>query len=348
MDYIRNKNLGFTKEQVVVFPTMRNAEAINKVQVIMEAFQQNSNVAHVTTSSHTPGIRPFFRPLYYSPESGNEYISIASLWTNQDFAKTYQLEFAAGRDFSKEMSTDATSAFIVNETAVNMCKWVSPEDAIGRQISCDNKTGEIIGVVKDFHFLSMHSEIEPMILHYDKTRFYSISARIKTDRIASTLSTMKKQWKGILPHVPCNYFFLDDQYDKQYRADQKVGSFLRHFTVLAIFISCLGLFGLASYTAEQRTKEIGIRKVLGAPVSKIVIMLSKEFTKWVLIANIIAWPIAYFSMSKWFQDFVYRTKINPLNFVLAALLVLIIAVLTVSYQSVKAALTNPVDSLKYE
>ena len=347
MDFIRNKNLGFKKDQVVVFPTMRNPEAIKNVNIIMESFKTNPNVITISSSSQTPGIRPFYRSLQFIPENKEKEFSIASLWTNQDFANTYQLEFVAGRDFLKEKNTDATSAFIMNEKAANMSNW-TPEEAIGKQVQCDNKNGEIIGVVKDFHFMSVHSEIEPMIMHYNETRFYSISARIKTDNITSTLPDLKKQWQTILPDVPCNYFFLDVQYDKQYRADQKIGGFLKHFTFLAIFISCLGLFGLTTYTAEQRTKEIGIRKVLGASVATIVFMLSKEFTKWVIIANIIAWPLAYYSMNKWLQDFAYRANFNPWNFIFSAFLVFFIAVLTVSYQSIRAAITNPVDSLKYE
>jgi len=348
MDFIRNKKLGFEKQKIVVFPTMRNEQAINRVEIVMNEFAKNPNITDIAASSHTPGIRPFYRGLWFPSRSEDQSLSILSLWTNQDFASTYQLEFLAGRDFSKEMSTDATNAFILNETAVKMCNWTSPKEAIGKQVRCDNKTGEVIGIVKDFHFLSLHSEIEPMIMHYDKKRFYSISARVNTDNIAATLTTLKKQWQQLLPDVPCNYFFLDDQYDKQYRADQKVGSFLKHFTFLAIFISCLGLFGLASFTAEQRTKELGIRKVLGASVPGIVLLLSKEFTKWVLVANIIALPIAWFAMSKWLQNFAYRTNIAWTTFIISSGIALLIALLTVSYQSIKAALANPVESLRYE
>ncbi len=348
MDFIRNKKLGFEKQKIVVFPTMRNEEAISRVETIMNEFARNSAITDIAASSHTPGNRPFYRGLWFPSRSEDQFINILSLWTNQDFASTYQLEFLAGRDFSKEMSTDATSAFILNETAVKMCNWNSPKEAIGKLVRCDEKTGKIIGVVKDFHFLSLHSEIEPMIMHYDKKRFYSISARVNTDNIAATLTTLKKQWKQLLPDVPCNYFFLDEQYDQQYRADQKVGSFLKHFTFLAIFISCLGLFGLASFTAEQRTKELGIRKVLGASVPGIVLLLSRDFTKWVLVANIFALPITWYIMNKWLQIFAYRTNIAWTTFIISAGIALLISLVTVSYQSVKAALANPVERLRYE
>jgi len=348
MNYIRNINMGFNKEQVVVFPTNRNPEAIKNVNTVMESFKTNPNVLNVASSSQTPGIRPFYRVLQFIPEDKEREFSIANLWTNQEFVKTYQLEFVAGRDFSKERSTDATSSFILNETAVTMGGWCSPENAIGQQVRCDNKNGEIIGVVKDFHFLSLHNAIEPMIMHYDESRFYSISARMNTDNISSTLSSLKSDWKKILPNVPCNYFFVDDYYDRQYRADQKVGSFLQTFTFLAIFISCLGLFGLASFSAEQRTKEVGIRKVLGASVTGIFTMLSKDFTKLVLLANLISWPLAYWVMNSWLQNFAYKTNIGFLTFIFSAILALAIALLTVSYQSIKAAIANPVDSLKYE
>jgi len=348
LDYIRNKNLGFQKEQIVVFPTMRNLEAVQKAELITNQFGQHPMVINVTASSQTPGTRPFIRVLQYSNNLGDNSMSVASLWTDQNFAKTYQLEFIAGRDFSPGNISDQNTAFIFNETAVKECEWKSPAEAIDQQVICNGKSGKVIGVVKDFNFLSMHSAVEPMIMHYDKDRFYSISVKLSTEDISTTIAQLSQQWKEILPTIPCDYYFLDQSYDQLYRADQKLGSFFMYFSLLAIFISCLGLFALASFSAEKRRKEIGVKKVLGASTYAIIMMLSKDFVKWVVIAIIIAVPLSYYAMHKWLENFAYRANLSWWIFALAGVLALGIALVTVSWQSWKAATRNPVEALKYE
>jgi len=346
MNFIRKRNLGFNKEQIVVIPTMRNSEAIGKVGVLKNEFIKNPAVLNISASSHTPGREPFSRDI--RTPGGAERHFILSLWSDHDFIKTYGLDLTAGRDFSDEIGSDKLTAFIFNETAVKMFGWESPEEAIGKRIACDNKTGEIIGVVKDFHFMSLHRKIEPMVLHYDESRFYSISAKLSTDNIASNLTSLENQWKKILPHIPFTYFFLDEDYAKQYQADQKVGTFLGYFTFLAILIACLGLFGLASFTAEQKTREIGIRKVLGASVSGIVYSLSQSFIIRVLTANIIAWPVSYYIMNKWLEGYSYRITIGLWTFIAAGILACVLSFVTVSFQALRAANANPVDVLRYE
>jgi len=238
------------------------------------------------------------------------------------------------------------SAFLVNEEVV---KLMGRESAVGEWFSFMGVRGTIIGVMKNFHYQSVIQEIEPLAILAGPSRFMNfIVMRIQPGNITETMDYVKGVWESVIPNYPFESRFFDEDFERQYRAGERIGNLVRYFSILAIFIACLGLFGLASFTAEQRTKEIGIRKVLGATEPGIVFLLSVEFIKWVVAANIIAWPLAYFVMNRWLEDFAYRTDMNPLLFIFAAALSFIIALLTVSYQSIKAALTNPVKSLKYE
>jgi len=240
------------------------------------------------------------------------------------------------------------SAYIINEAAMKKFGW---DEAVGKTIFEPDKAGpligQVIGLMKDFHYKSLHAEIEPALLRLGSFPTY-VASRISSNNIQGTLSDLEKIWQEFAPEQPFQYSFLDQDFDKLYRADQQVGKLVGTFTVFAICIACLGLFGLASFSAEQRTKEIGVRKVLGASVPNIILLLSKEFTKLVLVAFIIAAPIALYAMNKWLQEFAYKTDINILIFILAGGGALLIAYLTVGYQAAKAALANPIDALKYE
>ncbi len=222
------------------------------------------------------------------------------------------------------------------------------ESAIGKRLTLEGQTGNIIGVMKDFIFWPLESKTKPLafMLGPDKVRFVSI--RIQKENIASTLGFIEKTWKHTVPMYPFIYSFLDEDYYESFQEEESLGRLLTTSTFISILIACLGLLGLASYTAQQRTKEIGIRKVLGASASQIAMMLSHEFTKWVVIANVIAFPVAYFVMSRWLQNFAYRTAISLWVFILSALLAFILAILTVSLQALKAGMANPVDCLRYE
>ncbi|UCE21012.1 MAG: ABC transporter permease, partial [Candidatus Aminicenantes bacterium] len=262
-----------------------------------------------------------------------------------DYFKTFGLEIVEGRSFSKEFPTDATEAIMVNEEAVKVMGMESP---IGKRLSLQDRNFQIIGVVKNYHFRSLKQEIEPLILLYYPSYSRVLFARLKSDDIPQTLGYIEDVWKRFAPGLPFNYRFLDEALDRMYRSEQRIGTLFRYFSILAILISCLGLLGLASFMAEQRTKEIGIRKVLGATASNIVALLSKEFTKWVIVANVFAWPIAYFALNKWLQTYAYKTNVALWSFILSGALALFLALATVSYQSIKAALANPADSLRYE
>jgi putative ABC transport system permease protein len=256
----------------------------------------------------------------------------------------------AGRNFSKDMRTD-TAGLIINETAAKVLNFQNPlnqilyvpQDGMAKVV----KQYHIIGVMKDFNFLSLRNNITPLVLLYGEDRG-ALSIRVNSANIPALMAQIKNKWKDISPNQPFNYSFMDEDFDSLYRSEQRVGTIFISFSSLAIIIACLGLFGLAAYAAEQRTKEIGIRKVLGANMSTIVSMLSKDFIKLVLIAIVLASPLAYWAMHTWLQSFAYRQNIQWWVIALAGFTAILIALITISFQSVKAALTNPVKSLKSE
>jgi putative ABC transport system permease protein len=275
-------------------------------------------------------------------------VSIKHMAVDPHFFETFRLEMAEGRFLSDEFPSDSHN-FILNEAAVGATGLESP---LGKRFMLLDKTGEITGVVKNFHFAPLRSEIEPLVLHLMPYQYWMyqnyVFVRISSDNVSQTLASMKKTWDRAIPEYPFEFNFLDETIDSMYRSEQRLESILRIFTFLAIAISCFGLFGLISFTAEQRTKEIGIRKVLGASVGSVVQSLSKEFVVLVILANVIAWPAAYIVMTKWLNSFAYHTKIGFEIYLLSGLSALMIAILTVAVQSLKAAFANPVDSLRYE
>jgi putative ABC transport system permease protein len=285
--------------------------------------------------------------------TGGEGTTILRDWrADIDFAETFELEMVKGRYFSAEFPTDSSAA-VINEAAVVELDLTDP---LGKSLEEMGPTPDrsafynIIGVVKDFHFESLHQKIRPMVIKLPfRNSFYrETPVRIRSENIQETIAFLEKTWKKFATDQAFEYIFFDDDIAALYRPEQRTGQILTMFSIFTFIIACLGLFGLASFTAEQRTKEIGIRKTLGSSVSNIVVLLSKEFSKWVLIANVLAWPVAYFMMNRWLQNFEYQTNLNFLIFLVATVISLFIAWLTVSYQSIKAALANPVDALKYE
>jgi len=261
----------------------------------------------------------------------------------------HEFELVAGRGFSQGFIADRHGhSYVVNEAFVHDMGW---DEAVGKGMKMGwyDTVGSVIGVVKDFHFNSLHTKIEPLAMSYQPDwGFSEISLRIAGGDIQATLSGIRDMWQNMVPDSPFHYTFLDQHFEEIYRTDQQISQVLGIVTVLAIIIACLGLFGLASVTTAQRTKEIGIRKVIGATVSNVTALLSKDFVKLVLLANLIAWPATWFIMNNWLENFAYRIYVSWWMFVLAGGLALVIALLTVSTQAIKAALTNPVKALKYE
>ena len=263
-----------------------------------------------------------------------------------DYINQYQLKIVAGRAFSRDFKTDSTQAMVINESAARSLGYSSPKEAVGRNYSQWGSKGKIIGVLKDFHYKSLQQNIQPLVMRYEPWAFGLISIKVASANLPTTIKAIESKWNQVIPNRPFDYNFLDESFDKQYRAEDRFGNLFTNFAVLAIFISCLGLLGLASYSTIQRTKEIGVRKVLGASVSNIVNLLSIDFIKLVLIAFVIAAPIGWFGMNIWLQDFAYRTNITWWVFAMAGIAALLIAFFTISFQAIKAAMANPVKSLR--
>ena len=343
--YIRTAKLGFNKDQVLVL-NIKDKELSSKYEAIKAELSKNPCILNVTASSGIPG--RVSHNWYFSTEGLQKKKERPSMWVlmvDHDFVKTLGMEIVEGRDFSRSFTTDEKDAIILNESAVKKYGWESP---LGRNIKTENKDGYVIGVVKDFRFKSFYQQIEPVMIYISPRYFEFMSVRVAAHKIPEAIAFLMTEWKELAPNRPFEYFFLDDDFDKVYRQEERAGKIFGYFSVLAIFVACLGLFGLAAFTAEQRTKEIGIRKALGATTSNIVTLLNKEFIKWVLMANLIAWPVAYYAMNRWLQSFAYRTSIGPGIFIFSAAVALLIAMLTVSFQAIKAAIANPVNALRYE
>lgn len=347
--YIQNKNLGFNKEQVIV---LDNAHLLKRQS---ESFKneviKNPQVVSGTMSSCLP-IPSAREMMMVAPEGEpmTEDSPPMAIWpVDHDYIKTLEIKIVAGRDFSRAHATDKDAA-IVNQKAVQHFGW---DDPLGKRIQKFVSLGgrpkvyTIIGVMEDFHFDSLRFSIKPLVLYMGRSTGL-MSFRIKTDDISGTIGFLRKKWNDFLPGEPFAYSFLDERFFNTYKSEQRIGKIFGVFSSLAIFISCLGLFGLAAFMAEKRTKEIGIRKVLGASVPNIIRLMIREFMILVGIATLIAWPIAYFIMRRWLQDFAYRVNLGIHLFVLAGLVALFIALTTVVFQAIKAAIANPVISLRYE
>jgi putative ABC transport system permease protein len=350
LDFMLHKNLGFEQEQIVVIPLHDNSGIRTRYEAVMEEIDEIPQVVNVSASGTVPG-RPM-PSIVFIPEGADETEtqSINTLIADWGFIETFQMQMEAGRDFSRDFETDEQQGFIVNETAVQTFGWGSAEAAVGKEFTWGwpGKRGHIIGVVKDFHHSSLHQRIEPVVLHIQPSWFNYISVRMASQNLTETLSRLEAAWQGIAPDRPFEFFFLDRNLDLQYQNDRRLGNLFAVFSFLAIFIGCLGLFSLASLTLEQRTKEVGIRKVLGASGASIIGLFSKEFVKLVFWANVIAWPIAYFAMRHWLQAFAYPIDLEIGTFAIAGFASLSIALLTISVQSIRAAVANPVVSLWYE
>jgi putative ABC transport system permease protein len=350
--YIQNKSLGFSKEQVLI---LRNDNGLNKnYEAFRNELRQNSLIKDATRSSRIPGGR-LLDEQGASTESGDSLRPVAAdikyLAADYDFVTTYGIPMAAGRNFSREYATDTTS-FLLNEAATRVLGMHNPQEAIGKNFQYADIKGKVIGVIADFHFESLHQNIVPLILIMPSSQgsnsYSKISIKIAGNNTTAAIAYIEKTWKKFLPETPFEYTFLDENFDKLYRSEQRQGALFTTFSCIAIFIACLGLLGLSAFAITQRIKEIGIRKVLGASVGGIVGLLSKDFLKLVAIAAIIAFPIAWYVMHNWLRDFAYRISIQWWVFLVAGILASGVALITISFQAIKAAIANPVKSLRSE
>jgi putative ABC transport system permease protein len=343
LNYFQNKRLGFDKEQVLI---LKNLSSLGENRpVFKDELRKYPSISAVAGSFSLPG-GPFINYDFH-PDNA-EMVLLNFGRCESDFINALNLEMADGRFFSEEIPGDSL-ALIINETAAAHLKW---EEPLGKTLSTMGRSFRVIGVVKDFHYKSLHSTVEPMALfNLGLTLPWPeryISVRINQGEFSNTINFIESKWKEFTNDKPFEYSFLDEDYNSLYQNETRTGTVFKIFSALAIFIASLGLIGLASFTAEQKAREISIRKVCGAGVSSIIVLLSKEFMKWVLIANLIAWPAAYFFMDKWLQNFAYKIDIEPSTFIIAALLAAAAAVSAVLYQTLSAALRNPVDNIKYE
>jgi len=356
VNYLHNKDLGFNKEQIMFFP-MRGDNMFNNTEAFKNDLLKVPGVSSVSIGYGFPGDAVAGDEIIV-PRNGKQVSQSATqLTVDHDYIKTLGLQIIAGRDFSKAMSTDKDHAWIINETAVKQMGFGTPQKALGQDLywhpwGASNpdslKTGKIIGVVKDFNYKSLYDKVETTVIQIFPGAAWKVAVKINTANVSNTINAIRNTWNKFTPDYPIEYKFLDENFEQMYTAEDKLRSLLWIFTTIAIFIGCLGLFGLAAYTAERRKKEVGIRKVLGASTESVVMLLSKDFLILVVISLVIASPVAWIFMHQWLQNFAYRVHIDSWVFVVAATISLSIAFITVSFQAIKAAIANPVKSLRTE
>ena len=354
LSFMQTTRLGFNDEQVVVLP-IESDTGRQQFDAFRQTLLQHPGIVAVGGGDDVPG--RFFSDTVFLPEGGTEsdYLSINIESIDAHYLEALQIEMAAGRGYSEAFPADTANGFIVNETAARRLGFASADEAIGKRISCigcrvddSDDTRPIVGVTEDFHFASLRSEVRPLVLVLNPNDRFQAIIRIAPTGIPETLAFIEAQKRAFEPNFPYRYTFLDEDFSRLYAQERQLGELFAYFTGFAVLIACLGLFGLAAYLAEQRTKEIGVRKVMGASVGQIVVLLSRDFTRLVGIAFVVAAPVAYLLMDRWLQDFAYRVGMPFWLFLAMGALALGIAFLTVSYQALKVATTDPVHALRYE
>ena len=356
MNYIRDKKLGFEKEQVLTV-SLESNEIAKNIEVLKNEVKKSGGVINAAATSNTPFFGTWQRAYNVEgPPDNQGTLILHTYFVDYDFINTMGIDLKDGRGFSEEFGSDEELACIVNEAAVKRIGW-NESEVIGKRITWDrdaarNDTthinGKVIGVVKDFNFQTLHSKIEPLVLRIDKSKYNVLLIKLRGEKIAGTVSNIESTYESLEKEFPFESSFLDENFESLYRSELKLGKAFSYFSGMAILIACMGLFALAAFTTEQKTKEIGIRKVLGASSISIIYRLGKEFSILVLIANIMAWPAAYFIMSNWLEDFAYRIELQVWMFIAAGITAFFIALITVGYNSYKAASNNPALSLRSE
>lgn len=348
LNFMRSGDLGFNKDNVVVLSFLLPDppdQRMNTMEVLKNEYLNHPAVLDVAMASGAPSdIRGIVNGRTEAMTDADAKMMVQVI-VDYEFVKTLDIDLIEGRDFSRDFSTDLRQAFIINKSVAQELGLESP---VGETIILGAQRGTIIGVTEDVHWEPKRRVIFPMVFQVNPQGFQKMLVRVSPEDIPGALAFLEEKWKEKITSRPFEYQFLGEMIDNLYKSESRLSNVVLYFTVLSIFIACLGLFGLASYTAEQKTREIGIRKVMGASVSGVVLLLSRQFGKLILLANLIAWPLAYFGLRKWLENFYYRISIGPEMFVVAAAMVLVIAFLSISYQSIKAALANPADAIRYE
>jgi hypothetical protein len=345
MSFIKNRNLGWSKEQVVAIP-MRSY-SLTYLETLKADLANTPGILNIAVASQKPSFTSW-------SSSGFEWegkdpalkVDVTYLGADDGYVDTMGMTVVQGRNFSKEFPADKTESFLINE---ELGRFMGNERLIGKSFSFWDQKGTIVGVLKDFHFQPLRRKIEPLVIRWAEPEWSNfLFLRIAPQEIAGTIKTVEGTWKKILPDFPFSYQFLDDDFALMYRSEERTGTLLKIFTGMAMLVACLGLFGLASFAAEQRTREIGIRKVLGASMPGIMALLCREFLVLIGVANVIAWPVAYLVAKDWLNNFAYRTRIPAIFFIGALVVSLAVGLMTVIYKSIRAAAANPVKAIKYE
>jgi ABC-type antimicrobial peptide transport system permease subunit len=343
LHFMKEKELGYEKEHLIYLPLRGDSNQF--YSVLKHELLRSEKIVNVTGTNHYPiWIGSNTSGVEWDGKDPDFEILVSIGTVDFNYTETMKIELLEGRSFSESFSTDTSSAFMINEV---MMKIMGGQTVTNKRFFL-GKEGIIVGVMKNFHYQSVENNIEPLALRVDPKNMNYMIIRLAAGDIRSEINFVEETWNSIIRNYPFEHSFVDQEIEDMYSNWDRVSSLLKYFAVLAIAIACLGLFGLASFMAEQRTKEIGVRKVLGASTGSLMLLMSKDFTKWVLLANVIAWPVSYYAMDKWLEDFAYRIDIGIETFVLSAVFALLIALLTVMYQSVRAATANPVESIKYE
>lgn len=354
LDYLQNERLGFNKEQVAIIPVRETNDQFN-IKSLKDEMLRLPGIESVAATSGVPGIGSGIHDFAAIPsDNTTDTLTLMTVTSDHSFVETLDLSLLNGRDFSEEYSTDEDQAFIINETAAKKFGWDNP---VGEELTLRfyveglvEKKGTVIGVVQDFQYHSLHREIDPILIQVYSSTYYHdyLAVRLTSDNMQSTLNDMEEKWSAFNPDRPFEFTFLDDTFDAMYKAEQRLGLVFNLFAIVAVAIACLGLFGLASYSTEQRLKELGIRKVLGASVTDILSLLSRDFLKLVLIGFLVSIPVALYFMNLWLQNFADRIEYSFGLFFFVGVIALAVAIIAISFQTTRAALTNPVKSLRSE
>lgn len=344
IDFIKNKDMGFEKDHIMYIPLP--PETLKTYPALKNSLASNSGIVGITGASHKP-TSIFSNTTRYKWEGKEEsYIKLIHMtYVDYNYTETMKIELVEGRDFSRQFPSDIKNSYIINET---LMKDMGKDFVVGSSLSSGEDQGNIIGVVKDFHFIPLNDQIPPLVISLEPKSPRFLMVRILPNNISNTMSFIQETWQSLNPAFPFEYNFFDVEFESLYRVEERTANIIKSFAVLGIVIACLGLFGLASFTAEQRTKEIGIRKVLGASVPSVVKLVSKEFIFLVTASNLVAWPVSYIVMNNWLKNFAYKTNIDVWMLIVPSAIALGVTLLTVSFQAFKAAKSDPVVALKYE
>jgi putative ABC transport system permease protein len=345
MTYIKNKNLGWNKEQVIAIPIRSYSRPY--LETLKTELANSPGILNVAVASQKPSFTSWSSSGFdWEGKDPSLNVDVTYMGADDGYVGTMGMTIVQGRNFSKEFPSDKTEGFLINE---ELAELMGHEDPIGKSFSFWDQKGKIVGVIKNFHFQPLQRKIEPLVIQWAELEWTNfLFLRVAPEGIAETVRTVQGTWGKIMPDIPFSYQFLDEDFATMYRSEERTGTLLNIFTVMAILVACLGLFGLASFAAEQRTKEIGIRKVLGASVPGILALLCREFLLLIALANLIAWPVAYMAANDWLNGFAYHTQVHAVFFIGALIASLAVGLMTVFYKTIRAASADPLDSLRYE